>query len=334
MPLFALRHSDRSAVILALSLGLAALPGTVRAQDIVLKQPIACTLGETCYIQHYVDRAPGPEVRDFRCGSASYQGHDGTDFALPTLAAMAAGVDVLAAAPGRVRAVRDGEVDGAFAAGTSVAGKECGNGVVIEHGGGWQTQYCHLKNGSIAVQPGAKIAAGTRLGQVGMSGKAEFPHVHLAVRQDGAELDPFQPDRAAACGPAPTRTLWQDPPAYVGGGLLQAGLTDAPPDFDAVKAGLAPQDALPATAAALVLWTYGYDSRQGDVVTLTITGPAGFVFTHEEVLEKPQALFLRYAGKRAPATGFAPGQYEATVTQHRDGTEIGRKQALVTIAAR
>ncbi|TKD22736.1 M23 family metallopeptidase [Rhodobacter capsulatus] len=333
MPLFRLRHADRRAGALALSLSLAALPGAALAQDIVLKQPVACTLGESCYIQHYVDHDPGPEVRDFGCGAASYQGHDGTDFALPTLAAMAAGVDVLAAAPGRVRAIRDGEADGAFAAGADVATKECGNGVVIDHGGGWQTQYCHLKQGSVAVRPGTKIGAGTRLGQVGMSGKAEFPHLHLALRHDGVDVDPFQPDPGAACDPAPRRTLWQDPPAYVGGGLLQAALTDAPPGFAAVKAGLSAQDALPATAAALVLWAYGYDSRKGDVVRLTITGPGGFAFAHDEMLEKPQALFFRYAGKRAPAGGFAPGRYEATVTQSRDGAEISRKEAFVTLAA-
>ncbi|ADE86705.1 M23 family metallopeptidase [Rhodobacter capsulatus] len=333
MPLFRPRPCGRRAPLLALALGLAALPGAVPAQDIVLKQPIACTLGETCYIQHYVDHGPGPELRDFGCGTASYQGHDGTDFALPTLAAMAAGVDVLAAAPGRVRAIRDGEADGAFAAGADVAGKDCGNGVLIEHGGGWQTQYCHLKQGSIAVKPGTKIAAGTRLGQVGMSGRAEFPHLHLALRHDGLDVDPFQPDPAAACDPAPRRTLWQDPPAYVGGGLLQAALSDAPPDFAAVKAGLTATDRLPADAPALVLWAYGYDSRKGDVVTLTITGPEGFTFTHEEVLERPQALFFRYAGKRAPAGGFAPGRYEATVTQSRDGAEIGRKEAFVILAA-
>lgn len=333
MPLFRPRRCDLRAVLLALALGLAALPGAVRAQDILLKLPIACTLGESCYIQHYLDHAAGPEVRDFGCGTASYQGHDGTDFALPTLAAMAAGVDVLAAAPGRVRAVRDGEADGAFAAGADVDGKECGNGVVIDHGGGWQTQYCHLKNGSVAVKPGTKVGAGTKLGQVGLSGKAEFPHLHLALRHDGVDIDPFQPDPAAACTPAPARTLWQDPPAYVGGGLLQATLSEAPPDFEAVKAGLTAPDTLPANAPALVLWAYGYDSRKGDGIRLTITGPEGFTFTHDAVLEKPQALFFRYAGKRAPAGGFAPGRYEATITQSRDGAEISRKTVSVTLAA-
>ena len=66
----------------------------------VFSLPLACTLGQTCEVQHYVDRDPGPGVRDYRCGPQSYQGHDGIDFRLPDMAAQRRGVDVLAAAAG------------------------------------------------------------------------------------------------------------------------------------------------------------------------------------------------------------------------------------------
>ena len=91
---------------------------------------------------------PGPAATDFTCGPLSYDGHDGTDIALPTRAAMAEGVAVLAAAPGTVTGIRDGIAD--FA--PVIQGKECGNGVVIDHGAGWVTQYCHLRQGSVAGQ--------------------------------------------------------------------------------------------------------------------------------------------------------------------------------------
>ncbi|MFD2173606.1 M23 family metallopeptidase [Rhodobacter lacus] len=305
------------------------LPGAGAA--LTLDLPVACTLGESCYIQHYLDRDPGPGIVDYGCGSATYAGHDGTDFALPTRAAMATGVAVLAAAPGRVRAVRDGEADGALLSGESVAGKECGNGVVIDHAEGYQTQYCHLKRGSVAVKPGEQIAAGARLGLIGLSGAAEFPHLHLTVRKDGHEIDPFHPGAAPSCDTAPADGLWRAPLPYVGGGLLQAGLAAAPPDFDAVKAGLAAPATLPANAP-LLLWAYGYESRAGDLLTLRITGPGGFVFDHQTRLEKPQALFYRYGGKRAPAGGLAPGPYSAEVVLTREGREIGRRQLGVEIS--
>jgi murein DD-endopeptidase MepM/ murein hydrolase activator NlpD len=98
--------------------------------------PADCTLGAGCYIQQYHDHDPGPEATDYTCGPLSYDGHDGTDIALPTRAAMATGVAVLAAAPGVVKGLRDGVADAA----PFPTGQDCGNGVVIDHGNGWETQ--------------------------------------------------------------------------------------------------------------------------------------------------------------------------------------------------
>ena len=191
------------------------LAAPVAAGAFDLTPPIACDLGEDCHIQQYVDADPGPGSQDFRCGTLSYDGHKGTDFALPSLVEMEAGVAVLASAPGVVRALRDGMADGSFAAGNaaSVEGRECGNGVVIDHGDGWETQYCHLRRGSVQVSKGDRVARGAPLGAVGMSGKAEFPHVHLSVRRNGEVVDPFAPE-AARCGEPPATDLWQDTPGY------------------------------------------------------------------------------------------------------------------------
>ncbi len=73
--------------------------------------PIDCTVGETCAVQHYVDRDPGGDRRDYMCGHQTYDGHDGIDIRIPDLRAMATGVDVLAAADGVVKATRDGMAD-------------------------------------------------------------------------------------------------------------------------------------------------------------------------------------------------------------------------------
>ena len=84
-----------AARIAALLLPVLAAPA---AADPTLSLPIDCVLGETCHIQQFVDRDPGPGAGDFRCGGLSYDGHKGTDFAIPTLADMARGVAVLASA--------------------------------------------------------------------------------------------------------------------------------------------------------------------------------------------------------------------------------------------
>ena len=124
------------------------LAGITLAGEFRLQSPIACEIGEDqpCYVQYYPDTDPGPGVSDFACGGLSYNGHKGTDFALRSLAQLDQDVAVLAAADGTVRGMRDGMPDQIATPETAdqIAGKECGNGVVIAHEGGWETQYCHL----------------------------------------------------------------------------------------------------------------------------------------------------------------------------------------------
>jgi len=62
-------------------------------------------------VQNYVDVDPGPDARDFTCGSLTYDGHAGTGIRLATRAEMTAGVAVVAAAAGRVIHSRDGMPD-------------------------------------------------------------------------------------------------------------------------------------------------------------------------------------------------------------------------------
>ncbi|AOZ68777.1 hypothetical protein LPB142_05150 [Rhodobacter xanthinilyticus] len=314
-----------------LTLLAAALFGAAPAFALTLAQPVGCTLGDGCYIQHFVDRDAGPGVIDHACGNASYDAHDGTDFALPTMAAMLAGVPVLAAAPGRIRAVRDGEPDGAALAGQDVAGKECGNGVVIDHPDGWQTQYCHLRAGSVQVRPGETVAAGAPLGQIGASGLADFPHLHLTLRHNGAPVDPFRPVPGEACSAATGPGLWQTALPYAPAGLLDAGLAETPPSFAAVKDGLPAPSTLPKSAKSLVLWAYFWGTDAGDRLELEISGPAGFRFAQDVTLEKSQQLAFRYAGKRAPGEGFAPGLYSAEVRLTRAGKPLGLRRAQITL---
>src|SRR5947199_10775800 len=101
----------RLAPFAALAIGVAfAAPAALEAQTAApkLALPIACEIGRTCEVQHYVDRDPGPGLLDWRCGHRTTPQHDGIDIRLLDMAAQRAGIDVLAAAPGRGVAVRDG----------------------------------------------------------------------------------------------------------------------------------------------------------------------------------------------------------------------------------
>lgn len=293
------------------------------AEAFELWQPIDCRLGETCFIQQYMDHDPGPAAQDFLCGPLSYDGHEGTDFALPSLAAMQAGVTVQAAAPGVVRGIRDDMADMAFGTpgAPALEGRDCGNGVVIAHEGGWETQYCHMKRGSIAVRPGDRVMAGSPLGQVGLSGRTQFPHLHLSLRQNGREVDPFAP-ASAGCGASAT-PLWADPMPYQPGGIIAIGLSDAVPPFDAVKAGTVPPPA-GATAPALVVWAYLFGTRAGDVLRLQITDPEGAVIADDIALDRTQAQSFRALGKRLRAAQWPGGTYTGSAILLRNGAEVDR----------
>ncbi len=132
----------RSVVALVLLTGAATAHAEPR-----LSLPAKCTLGDTCFIQQYPDIDPGPNAQDYMCQTLSYDGHKGTDIALPSLAAMQVGVISIAPAGGTVRRVRGDMADQMYSNDTSadLAGRDCGNGVVIDHGDGWETQLCHMR---------------------------------------------------------------------------------------------------------------------------------------------------------------------------------------------
>lgn len=161
------------------------------ALAITLIPPIQSPDEGYCFIQNYVDVSPMDGGQDFHARCRSYSRHKGTDFRV-SYDAMVAGVDVVAAADGKILRTRDEMEDAYYSSGVSnVAGRECGNGVVIDHGDGWQTLYCHLKKDSVSVTAGEIVTAGTVIGQVGLSGKTEFAHVHFQISRNGEIICPF-----------------------------------------------------------------------------------------------------------------------------------------------
>ena len=63
-----------------------------------------------------------------------------------------------------------------------------GNCVIVDHGLGLMSVYMHFSK--IEVKPGQQVAKGERLGLSGATGRVTGPHLHWAVRWEGAMLDP------------------------------------------------------------------------------------------------------------------------------------------------
>jgi murein DD-endopeptidase MepM/ murein hydrolase activator NlpD len=320
---------------------LAAVSRATAGEVVSLALPIQCQPGVSCFIQNYVDHDGSDKVRDYRCGARSYNGHDGTDFRIRNRRIQQQGVEVLAAAAGRVAGGRNDmeDVSTRTAGKAAIAGKECGNGVLIEHADGWATQYCHMAKGSVRVKPGDPVKTGQPIGLVGLSGDTEFFHLHFTVRYRGKAVDPFAfeaPENACGGG----RALWAASPGeqmqYRAGEIIDYGFAGIAPTMELIESGEIEQHPVAPGSDALVAYVRVIGLQAGDRQTLAVQGPGGAAMPTNTLpaLDRDKAQFLVLAGKKRTEAAWPAGRYSATYTVTRDGAEVLRKTFEVETGTR
>ncbi len=104
--------------------------------------------------------------------SRTYKLHSGVDFSAPR------GTPIISAGNGVV------EKAGWF----SGYGKQ----VIIRHANGYKTSYNHMHRFARGIRPGARVAQGQIIGQVGSTGYSTGPHLHYEVIVNGRKVNPMK----------------------------------------------------------------------------------------------------------------------------------------------
>jgi len=115
------------------------------------------------------------------------------------------GTDYAAAMGTPVRAIGDGVV---IFAGTKGG---YGNMIDIRHRNGMVSRYGHMRNFASGMRPGTRVAMGSTIGYVGMTGWATGPHLHFEIRVNGVAHDPKLALQSRGGEPIPSdeRALFQ-----------------------------------------------------------------------------------------------------------------------------
>ena len=301
-----------------------------------MDSPIRCPAGQRCPIEVQVDHDPGPGIRDFACGTVTYDGHSGIDIRVQDLLSVAQGVPVVAAAPGRVVTVQDQirdhssfDYDRREARTASV----CGNRVVVQHTPEWSTHYCHLRQGPAPVRVGQQVAAGDLLGYVGMSGDTSFPHFQFNLLYEGGgrrvDVDPFAPEGAGAdCSADLSASAWspaaQRELAYASPALVNIGFAAEAVSNRGIENGTYSRSRPEAGSPALVVYARVIGLEPGDVQRLTLLGPDGQVVAEQQTdpLEEPRLQSFLFTGRRLTAARWPAGVYRGFYEVLRQGRVV------------
>lgn len=302
-------------------------------QNFQLQFPVKCTINNDCWILNYVDNDPTSNWHDYKGGRQTYEGHTGTDIAIKNISRMKQGVDVVATQGGLVIATRDGVPDkNALSQDLNqLQNIGCGNRVAIKHTDGWITDYCHMKNGSVSVKKGNFVSTGQKLGQIGLSGLTEFPHLHINIQQGNQFLDPFTGLERYTKGLK--NPLWNtailQQLVYRPLVIYNVGASNEIPTLLNIRNEKYKSNQISSNSPMILVWIDAMHVEANDVIDVSVKGPNGIILVNQNVtIAKPNAKKLMYLGKRAPKNGFAKGTYNVQISFKRLGANINDNKSF------
>jgi hypothetical protein len=179
------------------------------------------------FIGAYVDQDKTTNsVKDFNCGTKTYDGHQGTDISAWPYAFYKMDnnqVEVVAAAAGIIIQKADGNFDRNCNSNALTA-----NSIIIQHADGSYALYWHLKKNSVTAKAvGQSVVAGEYLGIVGSSGSSSGPHLHFEL-WTGNNSSTYKDPYAGPCNLLNANSWWEAQRPHIDPAILKvsANTTD------------------------------------------------------------------------------------------------------------
>ncbi|MFN8266220.1 MAG: peptidoglycan DD-metalloendopeptidase family protein [Chitinophagaceae bacterium] len=238
------------------------------------------------YISAHVDHDnTATAIKDYNCGTVTYDGHRGTDIAIgpfPFYKMDNDQVEVIAAAPGTIIDKHDGEFDKNCATNSLTA-----NYVIIQHADGSRAFYWHMKKKSVTAKAiGQTVVTGEKLGVVGSSGSSTGPHLHFEVWTGSTAatmIDPF----AGTCNTLNATSWWASQKPYREQGIIKASVHTTDLVWPACPATETPNEStsytIPFQGAGLApgyakFYVFIRNETSGVTGTMSILNPNATVF--------------------------------------------------------
>ncbi len=231
------------------------------------------------YIGNYVDEDVTTGIKDYNCGSVTYDGHRGTDICsapYPFLKMDNNLLNVVAAAPGTIIEKSDGYFDKNCAMSSDTA-----NYIIIQHADGSVALYWHMKKYSLTTKiVGQTVVTGEFLGVVGSSGSSTAPHLHFEVWKTTASADLNDP-WTGTCNLLNPATWWIAQKPYTEPAVIKAQVNSIPVVLPGCDTTETPnEDTCFAPGASAKFYIFLRNETTGLVVHERIVNPDGSTFSN------------------------------------------------------
>jgi murein DD-endopeptidase MepM/ murein hydrolase activator NlpD len=274
-----------------------------------LKQANGLTDCSNYVITNNVDVDNTSGIKDYTCGSRTYNGHRGTDIVpepYPFYKMDNNQVEVIAALGGTIVAKTEGNFDKNCVTG---ANPFQGNHIAIQHSDGSRTLYYHMKKNSLTSKIiGQTVVTGEFLGIVGSSGSSNIPHLHFEV-WSGSSSTTLNDPYAGTCNLFNATSWWINQKPYKEPGIIKLQINTIPVVLTSCPTTETPNELsnFAPTGGTARFYRWIRDDSPGLVSTMRIINPDGTTFDTWEGISNTSFNLALYNSTRTLPT--VPGIY-------------------------